>query len=119
MVAGAYTPTVILHINPSVTQCDHRLDCDTHTLLELGTVTATTVIGNAGILMHFTTYAMTDKLTNYAISMALAVRLYGKTYVTETLTGYSLFYTKIERLLSDLEQFPYLRIYLTYCKSVC
>ena len=118
MVTSTYTPTVILHIDLSVTQCNHWLDGYAHTLLELCAITATPIIGNTGILMHFPAYAVSDKFPDNAISVAFTVRLYGITYITKALAGYSLLYSEIERFLGNFKEFPNLGSDFTYCKCV-
>ena len=77
-------PAVLLYHDVPATEINHRLNADTHSFFKEWPDTATSIIGDFGILMHFTAYAMTAHLADHSVTVAFAIRLHCICDVTDT-----------------------------------
>ena len=85
-VSGLHCPSVRQHVNRTVTQCNHRLDGQTHTRLEHDATSPLSVIWHLRVLMHIPAYAMAGQLAHYSVIVFSAKLLHSGTDIAKILS---------------------------------
>lgn len=74
-VFGATLPAVFLDDNVTAAKIDHRFDTYTHAFFQDGSDSTTSVVGDFGVFVHFSSDAMSAHLADDCVAVAFAISL--------------------------------------------
>src|SRR4051812_10554920 len=76
LTVGRFGDPFVAHVHISFAGIHHRFDGDDHAFLQARTATGITVVRKIGLIMHLSSDAVPDKLTNYRVPVLLDPRLH-------------------------------------------
>ena len=118
-ITGSNSPSVTLHYQLTISQCNHWLNRNTQATLYHCTITTPSIIRNLRILMHVLPYTMSHKFTNNAIGLRLTILLYCISDITQSFSRNRILYSKVQSVLGGLQQLHYFWCDFTYTKRIC